>query len=82
MWLDQHGGRDLAFRSYGREAAQLCAHKILNTLKRRTTIADLSRRLSPVSTRFICLGSVSAIRLRLLACETTQILESLPGLLR
>ena len=35
--------RDLAFRSYEREAAQLCARKIVNTLKRRMTLPDLTK---------------------------------------
>ena len=35
--------RDLVFRSYEREAAQLCARKIVNTLKRRTTLPDLTK---------------------------------------
>ena len=39
MWVF----RNLAFRSHEREAAQLCARKILNTLKRRTSPPDLTR---------------------------------------
>ncbi len=35
--------RDLALRSYEREAAQLCARKIVNTLKRRTTLPELTK---------------------------------------
>lgn len=42
-WISMWAFRDLAFRSYEREAAQLCARKILNTLKRRTTLPDLTR---------------------------------------
>lgn len=42
-WISMWAFRDLAFRSYEREAAQLCARKIVNTLKRRTTLPDLSK---------------------------------------
>ena len=42
-WISIWAFRDLAFRSYEREAAQLCARKILNTLKRRTTLPDLTK---------------------------------------
>ncbi|WP_109512149.1 hypothetical protein [Pseudomonas ovata] len=42
-WISMWAFRDLAFRSYEREAAQLCARKIVNTLKRRTTLPDLTR---------------------------------------
>ncbi|MGH8390953.1 MAG: hypothetical protein ACRESN_01840, partial [Pseudomonas sp.] len=41
-WISMWAFRDLAFRSYEREAAQLCARKIVNTLKRRTTLPDLN----------------------------------------
>jgi hypothetical protein len=42
-WISMWAFRDLAFRSYEREAAQLCARKIVNTLKRRTTLLDLTQ---------------------------------------
>ncbi|MDF5832821.1 hypothetical protein [Pseudomonas syringae] len=42
-WISTWVFRDLAFRSYEREAAQLCARKIVNTLKRRTTLPDLTK---------------------------------------
>ncbi|RML91509.1 hypothetical protein ALQ26_03690 [Pseudomonas amygdali pv. lachrymans] len=42
-WISMWVFRDLVFRSYAREAAQHCARKILNTLKRRTTLPDLSQ---------------------------------------
>ncbi|RMT90980.1 hypothetical protein ALP39_200213 [Pseudomonas marginalis pv. marginalis] len=42
-WISMWTFRDLAFRSYEREAAQLCARKIVNTLKRRTTLLDLTQ---------------------------------------
>lgn len=42
-WISAWCFRDLAFRVYEREAAQLCARKILNTLKRRTTLPDLTK---------------------------------------
>ncbi|WP_339492952.1 MULTISPECIES: hypothetical protein [unclassified Pseudomonas] len=43
-WISIWGFRDLVFRSYEREAAQLCARKILNTLKRRTTPPNLTHQ--------------------------------------
>lgn len=43
-WISMWGFRDLAFRSHDREAAQICARKIVNTLKRRTTFPDLSHQ--------------------------------------
>ena len=42
-WISMWAFRDLAFRSYEREAAQLCARKIVNTLKRRPTLPDLTK---------------------------------------
>ncbi|MDU8605973.1 hypothetical protein [Pseudomonas syringae group sp. 247E2] len=42
-WISTWVFRDLAFRSYEREAAQLRARKIVNTLKRRTTLPDLTK---------------------------------------
>lgn len=42
-WISIWVFRNLAFRSHEREAAQLCARKILNTLKRRTSPPDLTR---------------------------------------
>ena len=42
-WISTWVFRDLAFRSHEREAAQLCARKIVNTLKRRTTLPDLTK---------------------------------------
>lgn len=42
-WISMWAFRDLVFRSYQREAAQLCARKIVNTLKRRTTPPDLTK---------------------------------------
>lgn len=42
-WISMWAFRDLAFRSYEREAAQLCARQIVNTLKRRTTRPDLTK---------------------------------------
>ncbi|MBS7422740.1 hypothetical protein KHW15_00115 [Pseudomonas syringae] len=42
-WISMWAFRDLAFRSYEREAAQLCARKIVITLKRRTTLLDLTQ---------------------------------------
>lgn len=42
-WISMWAFRDLAFRSHEREAAQLCARKIMNTLKRRTTLPDLTK---------------------------------------
>ncbi|QVI85610.1 hypothetical protein [Pseudomonas viridiflava] len=42
-WISMWAFRDLAFRSYEQEAAQLCARKIVNTLKRRTTLPDLTK---------------------------------------
>ncbi|RZI54886.1 MAG: hypothetical protein EOP12_00470 [Pseudomonas sp.] len=42
-WISMWTFRDLAFRSYEREAAQLCARKIVNTLKRRPTLPDLTK---------------------------------------
>lgn len=42
-WITSWVFRDLVFRSYEREAAQLCARKILNTLKRRTTLSDVAQ---------------------------------------
>lgn len=42
-WISTWVFRDLAFRSYEREAAQLCARKIVNTLKRRTTLPGLTK---------------------------------------
>jgi hypothetical protein len=42
-WISMWAFRDLAFRSYEREAAQLCARKIVNTLKRRMTLPDLTK---------------------------------------
>lgn len=42
-WITMWGFRDLAFRSHEREAAQLCARKIVNTLKRRRTHSDLTQ---------------------------------------
>jgi hypothetical protein len=42
-WISMWAFRDLAFRSYEREAAQLCARKLVNTLKRRTTLPDLTK---------------------------------------
>ncbi|MEE5044671.1 hypothetical protein V2J81_15030 [Pseudomonas alliivorans] len=42
-WISMWAFRDLAFRSYEREAAQLCARKIVNTLKRRTTLPDMTQ---------------------------------------
>lgn len=42
-WISMWVFRNLAFRSHEREAAQLCARKILNTLKRRTSPPDLTR---------------------------------------
>lgn len=43
-WISMWAFRDLAFRSYEREAAQLCARKIVNTLKRRTTPTHLNHQ--------------------------------------
>ncbi|ARD09703.1 MULTISPECIES: hypothetical protein [Pseudomonas] len=43
-WISTWVFRDLAFRSYEREAAQLCARKIVNTLKRRTTPTHLNHQ--------------------------------------
>ncbi|MEN4962135.1 hypothetical protein ABEH63_22745 [Pseudomonas syringae] len=42
-WISMWAYRDLAFRSYEREAAQLCARKIVNTLKCRTTLPELTK---------------------------------------
>lgn len=42
-WISMWVFRNLAFRSHEREAAQLCARKILNTLKRRISPPDLTR---------------------------------------
>lgn len=42
-WISMWAFRDLVFRSYEREAAQLCARKIVNTLKRHTTLPDLTK---------------------------------------
>ncbi|MBD8707530.1 hypothetical protein IFT47_12920 [Pseudomonas sp. CFBP 13711] len=42
-WISMWAFRDLVFRSYEREAAQLCARKIVNTLKRRATLPDLTQ---------------------------------------
>lgn len=42
-WISMWVFRNLAFRSHEREAAQLCARKILNTLKRRATLPDLTK---------------------------------------
>ncbi|WP_439877347.1 hypothetical protein [Pseudomonas prosekii] len=42
-WVSDWVFRDLLLRTYLREAAQLSARNILNTLKRRVSIADLTR---------------------------------------
>jgi hypothetical protein len=42
-WVSDWGFRDLLLRTYLREAAQLSARNILNTLKRRVAISDLTR---------------------------------------
>lgn len=42
-WISAWCFHDLAFRVYEREASQLCARKILNALKRRTTLPGLTK---------------------------------------
>jgi hypothetical protein len=42
-WVSDWVFRDLLLRTYLREAAQLSARNILNTLKRRVSISDLTR---------------------------------------
>jgi hypothetical protein len=42
-WVSDWVFRDLLLRTYLRETAQLSARNILNTLKRRVSIADLTR---------------------------------------
>ena len=42
-WVSDWAFRDLLLRTYLREAAQLSARNILNTLKRRVSISDLTR---------------------------------------
>ena len=42
-WVSDWIFRDLLLKTYLREAAQLSARNILNTLKRRVSIADLTR---------------------------------------
>ncbi|NMY97134.1 hypothetical protein [Pseudomonas proteolytica] len=42
-WVSDWTFRDLLLRTYLREAAQLSARNILNTLKRRVSISDLTR---------------------------------------
>lgn len=42
-WVSDWVFRDLLLRTYLREAAQLSARNILNTLKRRVAISDLTR---------------------------------------
>lgn len=42
-WVTDWVFRDLLLKSFLREAAQLSARKILNTLKRRTSFPDLTR---------------------------------------
>ena len=42
-WVSHWVFRDLLLRTYLRETAQLSARNILNTLKRRVSIADLTR---------------------------------------
>lgn len=42
-WVSDWVFRDLMLRAYLREAAQLSARNILNTLKRRVSISDLTR---------------------------------------
>lgn len=53
-WISMWAFRDLAFRSYEREAAQLCARKIVNTLKRRTTLPDLTKEQIVTSFYEVC----------------------------
>ena len=43
-WVSDWVFRDLMLRTYLREAAQLSARNILNTLKRRVSISDLTRK--------------------------------------
>lgn len=43
VWVSDWVFRDLLLRTYLREAAQLSARNILNTLKRRVAISDLTR---------------------------------------
>lgn len=42
-WISKCAFRDLVFRTYEREAAQLCSRKVVNILKRRTTLPDLTK---------------------------------------
>lgn len=69
-WISMWAFRDLAFRSYEREAAQLCARKIVNTLKRRTMPPDLTKEqvvacfYEVYQLRQLDRDQVTAIRLR------------------
>lgn len=42
-WITLWGFRDLAFRSHERVNAQLCARKIVNTVRRRAILSDLAK---------------------------------------
>ncbi|EPM61761.1 hypothetical protein A264_06194 [Pseudomonas syringae pv. actinidiae ICMP 19071] len=81
-WISMWAFRDLAFRSYEREAAQLCARKIVNTLKRRATISDLTKEQVIVCFYEIFLlkqrerGQAAATRLRTDA-DTRELVSSI-----